>query len=557
MSTATTSSPTPLDTNWNYDFVNIASNLTPTLHHWRRRALAVVQFVPDEAEFFAVRPVPVTTDIADFERQIWGTGEQFVLDFGIHVVGSVSMHLDAHLAHMDAPCRLRLTYGESPLDVTMDMQGVETTISSSWLPDEVINIDNTPSTVRISRRQAFRYLRVEILATSPKYKVSFLNVECLCVSSVSQDLEIEIPKFKTDLLKSIDQVSMFTLRDCMQEVFEDGPRRDRRLWIGDLRLQALANYATFKDCDLVKRCLYQFAAVARADGSVPACIFHVPKLSPSTDYIVDYDALFAATVEDYVVASGDLETGKQLWPTVLGCLKRPLAHVDSDTGMFDCLRAQGFKFLDWQKGLDRNAGCHGLLLYCLKSVNRLANLLGDPAPYEAEVKKMTNAVAGFLDAEGNVVSGSQSQRSFASVAWLTLSGALPEQVARAALLNTLIDPQAIRPLTPYLWHHVCDALASVGCYEECMGLITEYWGGMLEAGADTFWEAFDPDNARASPYGDVRNNSFCHAWSCTPTYLLRVKLAKIVIMTSKDDVGKTTMRALDREWITQSYKDYR
>lgn len=29
--------------------------------------------------------------------------------------------------------------------------------------------------------------------------------------------------------------------DCMQSVFEDGPKRDRRLWLGDLRLQALAS----------------------------------------------------------------------------------------------------------------------------------------------------------------------------------------------------------------------------------------------------------------------------------------------------------------------------
>jgi hypothetical protein len=31
----------------------------------------------------------------------------------------------------------------------------------------------------------------------------------------------------------------------MQEVFEDGPKRDRRLWLGDLRLQALVNDVTF------------------------------------------------------------------------------------------------------------------------------------------------------------------------------------------------------------------------------------------------------------------------------------------------------------------------
>jgi hypothetical protein len=36
---------------------------------------------------------------------------------------------------------------------------------------------------------------------------------------------------------------------------EDGPKRDRRLWLGDLRLEALANYETYRNFDLVKRSL--------------------------------------------------------------------------------------------------------------------------------------------------------------------------------------------------------------------------------------------------------------------------------------------------------------
>ena len=36
-------------------------------------------------------------------------------------------------------------------------------------------------------------------------------------------------------LRRIDEVAAATLRDCMQTTFKDGPRRDRRLWTGDLR----------------------------------------------------------------------------------------------------------------------------------------------------------------------------------------------------------------------------------------------------------------------------------------------------------------------------------
>jgi len=64
----------------------------------------------------------------------------------------------------------------------------------------------------------------------------------------------------------IDQVSLRTLRNCMQDFFEDGPKRDRRLWLGDLRLQALTNSVTYRNFDLVKRCLYLFAGTANEQG---------------------------------------------------------------------------------------------------------------------------------------------------------------------------------------------------------------------------------------------------------------------------------------------------
>ena len=47
------------------------------------------------------------------------------------------------------------------------------------------------------------------------------------------------------------------------------------------------------------------------------------------------------------------------------------------------------------------------------------------------------------------------------------------------------------------------------------------WGGMIELGADTFYEVYVPDDPEFSPYGDRKINSLCHAWSCTPSYFIR------------------------------------
>ena len=46
-------------------------------------------------------------------------------------------------------------------------------------------------------------------------------------------------------------------------------------------------------------------------------------------------------------------------------------------------------------------------------------------------------------------------------------------------------------------------------------------GAMLKAGADCFWELYDPTDPDRSPYGSPVINSCCHAWSCTPAYFFR------------------------------------
>ena len=43
---------------------------------------------------------------------------------------------------------------------------------------------------------------------------------------------------------------------------------------------------------------------------------------------------------------------------------------------------------------------------------------------------------------------------------------------------------------------------------------------MVKKGADTFWEVYDPNNDKLSPYGFYPMNSYCHAWSCTPVYFI-------------------------------------
>jgi alpha-L-rhamnosidase len=502
------------------NFLHVAGALTPSLHEWTERPLGTVTFKPDSTAFFQCRAVPQHT-VVELSERSWGKGDEFTLDFGSHRVGYFSFHCGIQGANADAPARLRLTFGEIPFDVMEDIQPCNSWISTSWVPDETINVDWCPADVDLARRYSFRYVRVQVLDTSAKFKVTFQNIRVRAVSAM--DPSTAVPSFRTldPQLSRIDEVSIITLRDCMQTVFEDGPRRDRRLWLGDLRLQALTNYCTYRNFPLVRRCLYLFAAMPLENGAVPACIFEKPVAKASSDYIVDYDALFGSVVYDYARESGDLDTAHDLWDTILQSMKSILSYVDA-SGRFDSTLGEAWTFLDWKPELHKDAGMHGLAIFCCKAVNDLARLLDKPPPYEDVVSKMTAAALHFYSKDHSVfVSGPDAQVSWASNAWMALAGVFPGVQCKKALLATLAHPDAVKPLTPYLFHYFAEALAVSGAEVECLALMKDYWGGMVDAGADTFWECYDPNDARASPYGDCHNNSYCHAWSCTPSYLLR------------------------------------
>jgi alpha-L-rhamnosidase len=205
------------------------------------------------------------------------------------------------------------------------------------------------------RRYSFRYVKLQALDTSPKFKIFLSNIQVRAVSSVHPATKIEpLPSFYGKVLEQVDEISTFTPRDCMQTVFEDGPRRDRRLWIGDLRLEALTNYCTFKNYDLVKRCLYLFAALPREDGSLPASLFKKPAMTAASDYIVNYDVLYGSVVYDYVLESGDLAIASELWPTIIASTKIAITHI-TPSGAYSSSISSGWSFIDWEDTLDKDA----------------------------------------------------------------------------------------------------------------------------------------------------------------------------------------------------------
>ena len=468
----------------------------------------------------------VEAPAAALRERVLRKGDSVVIDFGGHRTGNLSFRLNSAGRTPDSPARIRFTFGEVPPDVAEPFLPYSGHLSQAWLPDEIVNIDDLPTIVRLPRRYAFRYVKIDVIDTSSAYGVIFEDVKAHALTA-AKNAPAPLPATVAPLLRRIDEISVATLRDCLQTIFEDGPRRDRRLWVGDLRLQALTNYATFKANDVVKRCLYLFAALPRADGLVNACIFEKPIPIHGEIVIFDYAALYNVIVADYVAATGDTATGLDLWPVV----KRQLEVIGSTVNSEGLFVDPGdtWLFIDWARELDRRASIQGVLIYAYARTLELAQRLGlasEVADYPGRIERMRRAARhAFLDRDQGVfVSGPERQISWASQAWLTIAEVPASKAeAAAAIRFALADPKAVKPTTPYLYHYVADAMLTCGMGAEARQFVEDYWGGMVKAGADTFWEVYDPANALSSPYGDIHINSYCHAWSCTPAYLVRAR----------------------------------
>ena len=113
------------------------------------------------------------------------------------------------------------------------------------------------------------------------------------------------------LIKEINRVGLSTLKECMQTVYEDGPKRDMRLWIGDLYLEALANAYSYQNNALTKRCLYLLAGLAKPSGILNSNISEVPTPRAQNSVTLDYCLLYNVALHEYLKASGDKRNSRR------------------------------------------------------------------------------------------------------------------------------------------------------------------------------------------------------------------------------------------------------
>ncbi|MCS8604404.1 alpha-L-rhamnosidase-related protein [Lactiplantibacillus pentosus] len=366
--------------------------------------------------------------------------------------------------------------------------------------------ENVTATTAV-RKRAFRYVFV------PDCQLGTVDL-----TAVHEYLPKDNPsQFTSDnkLINQIWQVATETLNLCSDLFFIDGIKRDRWIWAGDAYQANFINQYSFFNEDIDKRTLL---ALRGQDD-----------IKQHMNTIVDYSMLWVIGVLNHYQMTGDREFLEIVYPK-LESMVQYFINQTNDKG-FIYGRDQDWIFVDWSE-MDKQgtvAAEQVLLLEVYQTIMTCGSVLNKPVDrYQLKYDQLwKNLMTYFWDDEKGAFidsyeSGKRHVTRHANI-FAILFDVVDADKQCSILKNVLLNDQITQITTPYFKFFEQDALCKLGEQHRVYQVLLDYWGGMLDRGAVTFWEEFDPTQhgkEMYAMYGDPYGKSLCHAWGASPIYLL-------------------------------------
>ncbi len=439
-------------------------------------------------------------------------GQGTLYDFGRETFGYVV--LENPTGHGE----VRIFYGESP-EEALDKEHCETLDRIAFADGEAVDLATnaiSPANGRyvLNNSKAFRYVYVE-----QDGSVGF--------DGVSMEYEyapvVRRGTFRCndEQINRIWEVGAYTMHLTTREFFIDGIKRDRWVWSGDAIQSCLMNYYLFFDSETVKRTTW----LLRGKDPVTSHI----------NTIMDYTFYWFLSIHDYYKYTGDAHFVSQIYPRMKTLMEYVLERTDNE-GMVEGL-AGDWVFVDWADGfLDKRGElAFEQILFCksLEAMALCAAITGeqeDAAMYEHRAAALrAKLIPAFWDEEKqalvhNRIGGRKSDTitRYANI-FAVFFGYLDEAQQAAVKRSVLLNDDILKINTPYMRFYELEALCALGEQVQVMKEMKAYWGGMLDEGATTFWEKYNPDEKGAehlAMYGRPYGKSLCHAWGASPIYLI-------------------------------------
>ncbi|MFV0564740.1 MAG: alpha-L-rhamnosidase C-terminal domain-containing protein [Flavobacteriaceae bacterium] len=421
-----------------------------------------------------------------------------LIDFGKETFGYIKIH------GLKGKGKLTLYYGESK-EEALDTEKCETLDNLSFDGTQLENYV-------LKGSKAFRFVQVQ--------KDASLQYDA--ISMLYEYLPLEYKgyfKCSDELLNQIWDVSAYTMHLTSREFFIDGIKRDRWIWSGDAYQSYLMNYYLFFDSQSVERTLLAL----RGKDPVTAHI----------NTIMDYSLYWFMGIYDYYLYTGDTKFITTFYPRIKTLMEYCLGRRNQN-GFLEPLEGD-WVFIDWADGLPKTGEVsfeQMLLVRSLEAMTVSAKIAGkveDEKHYQALATHLkTKLFEVFWDENNQVM---KHQR---------INGKVQDMVTRYANMfgiffnyfneaqkqsvkeKVLLNDDILKITTPYMRFYELEALCAMGEQEFVLNEIRNYWGGMLDLGATSFWEKYDPNQSgktHLEMYGRPYGKSLCHAWGASPVYL--------------------------------------
>ncbi|WP_242692050.1 alpha-L-rhamnosidase C-terminal domain-containing protein [Aridibaculum aurantiacum] len=426
-------------------------------------------------------------------------GNALLADFGKETFGFIKLH------GLKGKGNLTIYYGES------QEEALSTTHGETLDRLQVNRPSKRDSVMELSK--AFRYVNI-IADPAVTYDSVSMLYEYAPVT-VRGDF-----RCSDDLINKIYDVSKYTFELNTREFFIDGIKRDRWIWSGDAYQSYLMNYYLYFDNPTVERTL----VALRGKDPVTSHI----------NTIMDYTFYWFIGIYDYYLYTGDTKFIQQYYPRMQSLMEYVLSRRNKN-GMVEGLSGD-WVFIDWAEGLSKKGEVSFEQLLFARSLEAMAisaNIAGDAtngAKYQQLATDLKSKIFSTYWNEGKQalvhsrIDGVPTDHvtryaNMFAIFFNWLNDAQKQGVKQNVLLNKDVP----KITTPYMRFYELEALAAMGEQAYVLKEMKDYWGGMLNLGATSFWEEYNPSKQgveHLAMYGRPFGKSLCHAWGASPIYLL-------------------------------------
>ena len=427
-----------------------------------------------------------------------------LLDYGKELHGGLQLILGK--SSRREPSLIRIRFGESVGECNSQ------TLNSTWkvgystddhakrdivmeVPrDGMIEIGNT----------GFRFVRIDLLQKNTTIRLKEAN-------AILRYRDIPYQGSFTSSDERLNQIWLtgaYTVHLNMQEYLWDGIKRDRVVWLGDMHPEVATIMSVFGNNEIVPQTLdlacEQFPLPLWMNGMSAYSLWYL---------ILQYE---------WYMYGGDTDFLTKHKAYILGLVDQISAKVD-ENGVENL---SSTRFLDWPSSSNPEgveAGYRALIVWAMKDAEKLCHFLNEPAAADKAhicVERMNRLV--------------KDPYSLKQAASLMAIAGISDPVQAC---NDVVSVGGAKGFSTFYGYYMLQAQALAGQYQQAIDIIRQYWGGMLDMGATTFWEDFDLEwttNAarldEVTPEGkkDIHGDfgaycypgfrhSFCHGWSSGPT----------------------------------------